>query len=41
MGKGGDEYKAGGRVGVGFKVDGKDVNCSDVLVSVETSCAVG
>lgn len=39
---GGDkEYRLSGYVSVGFKVDGKDVDCSAVLISVETSCSVG
>ena len=34
-------YDVNGRVTVGFKVDGNDVDCSDSLISVETSCSVG
>lgn len=34
-------YKSSGTVSVGFKVDGQDVDCSDVLVSVETACMAG
>ena len=34
-------YKVSGAESVGFKVDGKDVDCSAILVSVETSCSVG
>lgn len=34
-------YKISGAESVGFKVDGKDVDCSAILVSVETSCSVG
>lgn len=34
-------YKSTGTVSVGFKVDGQDVDCSDVLVSVETACFAG
>lgn len=42
MGIDGDkEYRLSGFVSAGFKVDGKDVDCSAVLISVETSCSVG
>ena len=34
-------YDVTGRETVGFKVDGDVVDCSDNLVSVETSCSVG
>lgn len=34
-------YKSTGTVSVGFKVDGQDVDCSDVLVSMETACFAG
>ena len=34
-------YRLTGRVCPGFKVDGKDVDCSAMLISVETSCPVG
>lgn len=41
MDMGGDkEYRLSGYASAGFKVDGKDVDCSASLVSVETSCAV-
>ena len=42
MGISGDkEYKLSGFVSTGFKVDGEDVDCSAILVSLETSCAIG
>lgn len=42
MGIDGDkEYRLSGYVSAVFKVDGKDVDCSAVLISVETFCSVG
>ncbi len=34
------EYRLSGYVSAGFKVDGNDVDCAAMLISVETSCSV-